>query len=172
MKTFKNLFAAFSLVLFSMSAFAQDTYSDLLAVIDYADATIEETYGAQRTLRIFKRDFFIQGNQNADVNAFVASMQVFQSNIESNSDEIIYYARQAASVIQGLDVSGLESKASQLEAAEDYVQNALTTMRAEILAGNLSAAQAQVAVIKNLLVQQRGLATQIYAEANSLLRNQ
>ena len=168
MKTILRSLVALSIMLFSFGAYAQNANDLLNEVYNYGQDAESHSNIAENVLNSFATNYFVLGNTNTDVDQFVTDMQLQMSIVESASDEIIYYAREAGDANTGLDVSGLVNKGSQIEALEDYIQNAVQAIRTNINAGNLSQAQFQVVLCRAYLNQQQDLAMQVLNEAAGL----
>lgn len=162
---------AFGLMLLLNFAHAQSntTYvQDLNQVVSLArdiKGYARDTRDALRTLAI---DYFQFGNQNPNVAAYLAVMDVKMTALEIAQDDIAYYASSAALKNPALDVSDILTWASEIEGREDYVRIESQNLANAIAQGNTQAARAANIAIRSLLQEQIALANDIITEANNL----
>lgn len=169
MKRFVQSTLLLLMLAFSLRAHAQTTTTDYLNDIISVAQDIKVDARANRSaLRTLAIDYFQNNNPNPNVAAYIGTMQTLQSNIESNSDDIIFFARQVSSLNPALNTSNIENWASQIEAREDYVQIESQNLANAIAVNNRSAARAANNAIRQNLADQISLSNLIINEAKAL----
>jgi glutamyl/glutaminyl-tRNA synthetase len=154
------------------TANAQTTTQRLNNVIDFAKDIKSFAKDNRSALKTLTVDYFQMNNPTPNVAAYLAAMQLAQSNIESLQDDIFSEINFAAQQNSDIDPTNIQAWASQIEAREDFVQNESQALATNIAANQRQAARANVIAIRGYLGEQIQLANQIIAEAKAYKKRQ
>lgn len=168
MKTVLQTWLALSMALFSFGVNAKNANDLLNDVVDHAQDVESHSKQAERTLNSFAKSYFVLGNTNTDINAFVSAMESQMTLVETSADGIINFAQQAATANQGLDVSGLIAKGNQIKTLKGQILNDVAVIRSALNAGNVTLAKTKVTSARAALVVQYNAGMQVANNAASL----
>lgn len=166
----KTILRTFLAVIFLASAgnlSAQTANARLQNTINLAKdikTYVKDNRSALKTLTI---DYFQNNNPSPNVAAYIAAMQLAQSNVESLQDDIVVEIQAAANLNSNVVATNILAWASQIEAREDFIQNESQVLTAAITNGQRQAARASVVLIRGYLGEQIQLANKIIEEARA-----
>lgn len=169
MKTFFKTFLAIIVLSLAQETQAQTTFvDDLNDVIDYAKDTRTAARAVRQSLKNLVIDYFQLNNPNPNVNAYLASAQTEDGNIETATDEIQVSIYAASNKNPQVDPDDIADLASFIEGRSDFVQIESQNLANAIAVNNRSAARTAVQLIRGYLGQIIQSSNLIIDEANAL----